>query len=613
MNTTTFLSKSIFGFLFAAILLVGDLTAGATTSVWLDATTGIWTNPARWVSGDVPGANTNDVSINVDGTYTSQWKNDIQRIDIGAIDLGTTTGSGAQTLLLTGSAIQRAGINGAITVGTHGVFAQMMELSSLSTGLTAAASVTIRSGGVWTSTSTDDRQWSAGKDRVFVIDVGGRVEIGAASGFTIGTIDYSPFVFTNNGTITGAGKLSAIAGSAKMAMTGSGTIDGPGLLYIRYNSSVSFGGKLTCNRALSQTDGSNMGSLYFMNEADVTMNGDMVWTNVQRSFFVQTADASATVGGSGTVDITFNNVASSFGGKDNTQTGTNTLAGTGRLYLRTAGNAVDQYFNLFILSRTGTVSGAGGVYRINYGRSMLISGMNGCFTMGAGTILHVARDATYTGHSYLRVHNGGTLSLSGARMEGYAADPDPYAFHFSDDQSAATFDIVANTTNTVTGAALDQTLKMRLGTNAAVNAGANSMMILSNAVLHVAMTNSAQWGWSSQGILAIGTNVQMEALSTDHGYNVSVADEPFSINRLAFVSDNSTLTLTNSVGAGKKALYVKNLDLSALSPGATVNLQGFSGAERVFYSNLLNPNNATFVAPAEWVLIPSEATMIIIM
>ncbi|MEI6167929.1 MAG: hypothetical protein WCS52_12100 [bacterium] len=612
MNTVTFLSKSILGLLFGVILLAGGLTARATTSVWLDATTGIWTNPARWVGGVAP-VSTNDISINVDGDYSSQWKNDIQRIDVGAIDIGTTTGSGTHTLLLTGSAIQRAGINGPITVGPHGVFEQMMELSSLSTALTEAASVTIRSGGVWKSTSTDDRQWSAGKDRTFAIDAGGRVEIGAASGFTFGTIDYSPFLFTNNGTITGPGRLNAIAGSAKVAITGSGTIDGPGLLYIRYNSSVTFGGTLTCNRTLIQTDPPNMGSIYFMDGANVTMNGDMVWTNVQRAFHVQTSGASAVVGGAGVVDITFNNVASSFGGKDNSQTGTNLLAGTGRLFLRTAGNTVDQYFNLFILSRTGAVSGAGGMYRINYGRSMLISGVNGCFAMGAGTTLHVARDVTYTSHSYLRIHNGGTLSMSGARMEGYAADSDPYAFHFSDDQSAATFDIVANTTNTVTGAALDQTLKMRLGTNAVVNVGANSMMTLSNAVLHVAMTNSAQWGWAAQGTLAIGTNVQMEALSTDHGYNVSVADEPFSINRLAFVSDNSTLTLTNSVGAGKKALYVKNLDLSALSPGATVNLQGFSGAERVFYSNLLNPNNATFVTPAEWVLIPSEATMIIIM
>lgn len=138
------------------------------------------------------------------------------------------------------------------------------------------------------------------------------------------------------------------------------------------------------------------------------------------------------------------------------------------------------------------------------------------------------------------------------------------------------------------------------------------MVTLSNAVFHVAMTNSARWGWANEGTIMIGTNVQFEALSTDHGAHVNINTEPFSIRQLAFDTAGSTLTLTNSVSSSRKALYVKTLDLSAV-PGGTLNLQGFSGAERVYYSILVNPNNVTFATPAEWVAIPSEGTMVIIM
>ena len=141
----------------------------------------------------------------------------------------------------------------------------------------------------------------------------------------------------------------------------------------------------------------------------------------------------------------------------------------------------------------------------------------------------------------------------------------------------------------------------------------SSVLSVSNAVLHVAMTNSALWGWSSQGTLAIGTNVQMEALALDQGSHVNVANEPFSIHNLTFTADNTTLVLTNSVGSGKRALYVKTLDLSALSPGASVDLQGFSGAERIYYSTVINPHGVLFKTAGEWVQIPAEGTMVIIL
>ena len=165
----------------------------------------------------------------------------------------------------------------------------------------------------------------------------------------------------------------------------------------------------------------------------------------------------------------------------------------------------------------------------------------------------------------------------------------------------------------MTGLATNQTLSVRLGTNAAVSAGAGSMLTLSNAALSVTMTNSTLWGWASQGALVIGTNVQMEALSLDHGNHVNVANEPFAIHNLAFTADNSTLVLTNSVGTTKRALYVKTLDLSALPPGTTVDLQGFSGAERIYYSTVINPHGVLFKTAGEWVQIPAEGTMVIIL
>ncbi len=366
---------------------------------------------------------------------------------------------------------------------------------------------------------------------------------------------------------------------------------------------------MTVNRNITQLSSTSLGEIFFLDGANVTLNGNIVWTNLANAFLLPSA-ASATVGGSGALDITFNGANSYFGCYSYAvYPPTNTLTGTGTLALRTAGNIVDMSLNLFTLSRTGTVYDAGGMFRIHGGRCMVISGSGALLAMRSGTTLYVARDNTYSAYSYLRVRNGGSLALAGTLLQGNAVG-DPYVLHFSDDKTAATLSVAAGTTNAMVGVATNATLSVRLGTNAAVVTGAGSMLTLSNAVLNVAMTNSALWGWSSQGTLGIGTNVQLEALSLDHGFHVNVETEPFSLHELAFTANNSTLVLTNSIGNTKRALYVKTLDLSALSPGSTVDLQGFSGAERVYYSNLINPNGATFVTPAEWVAIPSVGTVL---
>ena len=612
--TSTRHLRTIKGVLFAAGLFAGCLSSGAVTSEWATAVSGTWTNPACWVGGTVPTVYTNDISINVSGTYTSQWMNNLsqynnnQATNVGAISVGVTTG-GVQTLVISGNAYENAGINGPITVGSNGVFEQQMALTSISsTSLAVAATVNIHSGGVYRSIGVDaeDRRSDMGPNRVLNIDAGGALVVSSGSAVQLGlSVDNAGIIYTNNGVITGAGMVEMGSGRT-MRLVGSGTVDGPGKMMMWANTTLYLGGTLAFNRNFGQLSTNTLGDVYFMNGANITLDGNLVVTNASGAFYLAN-NAIVTVSGRGVVDLKFNSPTSYFGGHSWTvQPTAMTLTGTGTLVIRTDGNTVYMNPGLFTLSRTGTVYDAGGTFRIEGGRSMIIGGTGGYFTMGAGTTLHIEPPGS---SSYVRIRNGGSLSLAGARVEGNAVG-DPYALHFSDDKTAANLILSAGTTNAMAGMATNQTLSVRLGTNAVVVAGTGSMLTLSDAVLHVAMTNSAAWGWSAQGTLGIGANVQLEALSLDHGYHVNVAAEPFSINSLAFTADNATLTLANSAGNAKRALYVRTLNLGALSPGSTVDLQGFSGAERVYYSNLINPKGVTFVTPAEWVAIPSVGTML---
>lgn len=608
--TDSCLVRKTLATLCVAVLSGCGLAAQAVTSEWAAAVSGIWTNPTCWTGGLVPtntSSGTNDVSVNVSGTYTSQWMNNVHRIDVGALDVGTTTGSGTQTVLISGYAYQTAAVDGPMTVGSRGVLDHQITLSAVPES--NAISILVKSGGLYRASSTDSRAWKTGQNRLLVVEAGGRVEILPGAGLYLSQAAPGSYAFTstNNGVITGAGQITVGGGSSQLRLAGSGVVEGPGSCVIPSNGQLALGGTLTLGRNVIHTDAS-MGPFYLFDGANITMNGNLLCTNAGGVFF-NASDCAAMMGGSGTIDYTFSSATSYVGGYPyNGRRGTNTLYGSGQMILRTMGNVVENHFTLFVLARACYVNDNGGSFRVNGGSSMIISNSTGVLTMAAGTrLLAGASDS-----SRLRIRSGGSIVLNGTVMEGYNSGADRYSFSFSDDNTPAGWTLSAGTTNTLVGLAANQTAWTRLGTNASVTVGAAAQLSVSNAVLHVVMTNSAQWGWSREGTLVIGSNVVMDALSTDHGNHVDVNSEPFSIKRLAFDTPNSTLTLTNSAGGTRRALYVQRLDLGAV-PGGTLNLQGFSGAERLYYSTLSNPNNVTFVTPAEWIQVPAEGTMVIIM
>lgn len=594
------------GLLLGLSIVIGTV-GRADTSSWSLTGDGIWTNPACWTGGNVPGALTNDVSINAEGTYTSHWDTILQPCQIGALTIGSVTAGGQQTMLLSGYGYTNAWVLGDLNVGTHGVYEQQQLLCSFPTN--AVRYLNIASGGVFRMSSLDDRTWGTGKNRILTVAAGGVVSILDGSGLQITVSEPGPNNFsTNNGTITGAGKLQAGSGGTKLCLAGTGLVDGPGVCEVPSNGRVVLGGSLTFNRDIVPA-GAQLGPLLLAAGANLTLNGNIVWTNVGSAYYAD-SDTATTVMGRGNIDIQFNTSPSYFGGPSYTTQGSHTLGGAGQLILRSSGNRVDLHFTQFTLARSAFLNDNGGSFYVIKGCSMVITSSTGCLTLASGTTLHVARDVTYGSYSYVRIRGGGALNLSGAGVEGNASG-DPYALHLSDDGSGATLALTAGTTNTFAGVQTNQTLSLRLGTNAVVSAGAASALLLHDAVLHVAMTNPAQWGWSSQGTLIIGSNVQMEALSTDHGKHVEINSEPFMVARLAFTAPNSTLVLANSAGGSRRALYVKTLDLSAL-PGGTLDLQGMAGAERVYYANLINPNGVSFVTPSEWIQIPQSASLLLV-
>lgn len=591
------------------VALVALQDAKADTSEWSVATSGVWTNPACWVGAIVPtntSAYTNDIFVNVSGTYTSQWINNLQRIEAGAITVGTTTGSGTQTVLISGYAYQVADVDGSITVGSLGVLDLKQSLNDLLSN--SVAGIVINTGGGMRMSQPDPgygRTWAIGANRLLSVAPGAWLDIQTNCALKLGGLQSG--THTNNGVISGPGNF-IVNGGAYVGLSGSGLLDGPGIINIPYNAHLNFGGTLTNNRNFVQTD-ANLGEFNVLDAANLTMNGSITCTNAG-SYFYSATDTPSQVGGSGSIDISFVAGQTNYlgGGAWNVRRGMMTLYGSGQLILRTQNSVVDNHFSSLVLARATYVNDAGGKFRINNGVTAVLSNNTGILTLAQGTRVQAgANDA-----SRLRIRAGAGVVLNGAAMEGYSTASDHYAFNFSDDNSAATLVLSAGTTNTLAGLASSQMCWARLGTNAVASVGVSSVFSVSNAVLHVTMTNSSQWGWSSQGTVKFGSNVVMEALGTDHSYHVDINNEPFSINRLAFDTANTTLTLTNSVGSTKRALYVKTLDLSAM-PGGTLDLQGFSGAERIYYANLVNPNNVTFVTPAEWVMIPVQGTMVILM
>jgi len=367
------------------------------------------------------------------------------------------------------------------------------------------------------------------------------------------------------------------------------------------------------NRSLAQSATSAyLGVVRFMDGANITANGNMVWTNVQTAFVVESG-ASATVGGTGVVDITFNNANAYFAGYSWASSAALTLGGAGRLALRAPGMLVNVMCNTFTLSRAASMFGSGGTLGILSGRKALITGVGSSLTMETNTTLRVLRINSWDNTSFVRVHGGGSLKLDGARVEGYAPGADPYALHLSDDGSAASLILAAGMSNTIAGMQSSQKLSVRLGSGAAVDVGAGSVLNLQQAALHVAITNPACWGWSTNGTLAIGAEATVEALNNDLGPRVNLKTLPFVIDRLSFTATNATLTLAettdNDGGGPDRALYVRILDLSALQ-GGTVDLDGFSGAERIYYGTLINPNGVSFVTPGEWIQVRPLGTVI---
>jgi len=104
-------------------------------------------------------------------------------------------------------------------------------------------------------------------------------------------------------------------------------------------------------------------------------------------------------------------------------------------------------------------------------------------------------------------------------------------------------------------------------------------------------------GWQFEGTLIIGTNMTMTALSKDNGASFNKSLEPNYTGTLKILKEADIFTLNEfviSVSESQTCLYVGTLDFSDIPFDSTSVLSGCDGDAKVYYVNIINPNNVVF-------------------
>ena len=409
-----------------------DITLAAGVS-WTNATGGLWSNPANWSTGAVPGAADN-VQITLAGTYTVTLDVDPT---IGSLALGGASGTqtlsaGTHTLTLTsGGAINANGrltftagaVAGSGTLVNQGV--GTLQSSTVDVALDNQGLLTLRGGTLLNGPVTT----AAGSTL--------RVEGDATFSGAFVTVANG---FTNNGIID----LTAVNGAgntARLTVTNGSLVNAPGAqlnvlagtggardLFAQLDNQ----GTLTVAQALTI----NKTSAQHLNSGTLSVGGgDLTLTQSG------TSPGFAT---SGTVDVAAGRTFSVTGGALTYSTGilggqgTLTLSGATVTLTPTLSNAT------LALALTNTTVNGPGTLTNAAGRTLVATGGNivaplvnqglltlrgsaavsGPVTTAAGSTLRVEGDAVFSG-AFVTVANGftnnGTLELTAVNGAGNTA------------------------------------------------------------------------------------------------------------------------------------------------------------------------------------------------
>lgn len=589
--------------LFAAAATTLGLTASVHAAVWINAAGGNYGDPLNWSPADVPESAGEIADINLDGTY-EVVENVATNAALTNVNIGTTTTSGTQTLRLA----TFGGFNFEnMTVGPRGVFNRTNNGNV--GGGTTTGTITIQSGGVLNQSGTTK---NLGNHNI-VIDNGGLINIAAGDSLALA----ASRSLTVNGLINGGGNISG--DSNGIFYGGTGVIGGAGNLDTSFRVSTWIS-PLTVSRTITNT-----GAFLLTNGNTLTLDGTYTQNGGNRSFGAQNSGESATITGAG--DLNINQTDSDgqelrFSGANlnNNGGGTFTFTGAGSLNFNVTGtDNVSLGAETLNIQRDASIAGSAGAGRVLQSGS----GTDRTNVSGAGNTLTMLPGGNYFmenrffNNRRLVIDGGAELAMAGGNIGSNSSNSTagqeevqvgvatPATLSLAA-ASTSSFFSEGDSTNTDRG-----NTRLAIGPNATTTAGAASVLQMYSVDTSIAITNPSNWGWDDAGQLKFfdvsdGVSIlrdgRFEALSDDLGDMVSLASVPFSLNSLAFGTDNMTFNLqetaNNDGGTADVALYVGELDLSMLT-GGTLDLDGLVG-NVVYYGSINNPNNVALSA-GEWI------------
>ena len=595
------------------------LTARGDSFSWINSSGGYWTNAINWQGGVVPTIN-DAASINVDGTYnvTARGTNTAQNITVG-----TSTSSGMQTLVID-AAYKGWLVFSNMTVGNRGVLFYGDNSFFPGTG-----TVTVLDGGKL-------RRGTGGSNGSFA-DHDLWIQPGASWSITNGAThtlvsNAKTVVYTIDGTLDGAGTLGFNNNLSRTWLTGTGLVSVAKFDLNNYNGNLFLGGSLTINSTVIQSNAISSCTV-LTNEASITFNGPYLMERGGNLFQLFTNATTATVLGTNVISIVNNNAGNNaqLGGFKTTGTaGSLTIGGSGLLDVCQAspgGKTINfgaglSPLNLQRNARFWATTNPAASFQPLGNLTLNLSGNT--LTIDTNFVLRLHRGA----NSVMNVTNNATLVMRQGIFEGNGT-PKNYNLTIGSESKGTLMFSGAGTNlfrrsadNTVTNYALT----VSLGTNAVVNPELGSILSLQDCQLAIGITNSASWGWKSQGMIEVNSNAVVEALSTDRGRSVDFFSVGLGVSELSLSAPASSTKMSISLwNAGAPdndgdsvtdaALYVKTLNLSGLPAGASVTLTNgtgvASGTARVYYSRLIG-GSASQLDAATFKLLSPTVTIVVV-
>ncbi len=578
---------------FAAMVYIVQTTI-AGDAYWKAGVSGDWSDDSNW---DVVPAANDSIFINGDGTYTSVWHSSNLETTFSNITVGVSA-SGSQTLKLTGPGWKSLNIIGGITVGANGLVEQDSSFSD--TAPDSYQNIHLIDGSVWRLTNTDDRAAYTGRRRAFVVEAGGTVDIPENILCTTRT-DTSTNIF--NGLLTGGGTFN-VAGGGTVRIAGTGVVDvakitipSNGHLYF-YSTGLVVSSKIFADRDAV---------LYCPGPGETVFNGDILYTNSPNIIIRSTTGSERNITGAGDVVVSCGKNLS-FLGFHHDSPGKLYLAGTGRLLVNMNGY-IGNFYGSLDLGRESVISN--GVFLLSSGKKVCINVTNetGNVLMKDFSLIAPCGNNGNSTPTSVKISDNGTITFEGLDITTavHRNNLDLMNIEVSVGNSGGNLNFASGSENSIkldidSGSSdyRGDYWQVRLNSNSLVTAASDATLLLENGRF---MSEISQ-GWQFDGTLIIGTNMTMTALSKDSGASFNRVLEPNYTGTLKILEEADVFTLNEFVISGTESqtcLYVGTLDFSDIPSDSEPLLDGCDGDAKVYYLNLINPNNVVF-DDTKWVL-----------